>query len=127
MKLRMWLVSSWLLVSAGLSSADTSNVWVDAVEPYVTWLYSPDIRITGYYVKYGTVTSPGTNIVDAHYTNLVDLVGLMQKQKTNFVFVTAYDQSRNESGASTMLYFFFNNSTNSTALAPTNVCLIDLK
>ena len=123
---RLLIYLSLILIALS-SVASTNEVRVGSVEPYVTWVNSADTRVTGYYVKYGDVLGNQTNFTDVSYTNLMDLKGCMQSQKTNFVFVTAYDQLRNESVPSTVLYFFFNTVVTNTIHAPVNVCLIDAK
>ena len=113
------VISNLLLTTALFAQISTNEVVVSTTTPYLTWLYSPDARVTGYYVKYGTIDNTYTNIYDAYYTNLVDLSLMMPglaSGKTNFIFVTAYDALRNESGSSTILFYYL--TTTNVNVAP---------
>ena len=91
---KLVVVGSLLVATAASAQISSNEVVVCETAPYLTWLYSPDARVTGYYVKYGTVDDPVTNVFNANYTNVVDLSLLtpgLALGKTNSVFVTAYD------------------------------------
>ncbi len=84
-------------------------VWGE-VAPYLTWAPSADTNVAGYYVKYGIVGSASTNVFDAHTSNFAELSWL-EREATNFVFVTAYDGLGKESAPSSMLYYAYNTTS----------------
>ena len=107
--MKIWVLTLLLLCSITIKGGD--EVTISSTPPYITWLYSPDARVTGYYIKYGTMLGSITNVYDAHSTNLVDLAPLVPGfyfGKTNWIYVTAYDSLRNESSPSITLYCYLN-------------------
>ena len=103
-----WFGLLWLAILALTPKpfGQTNEVVFCATAPYLTWLCSPDMRVTGYIVYVASLSSSLTNILRAGNTNLVDLVPVGIVNVTNAVWVTAHDSMGNESSPSTVLYFY---------------------